>query len=138
MLTVELVAEMVGAAVERARELGIAVSVAVVDAAGLLRQVTRMEDAGWLTPEVALAKARAAVGFRRDTEELEQRFQDRPLAAASLLGVGQGRIAFLKGGVVLRHEGRVVGAIGVSGGTPEQDVACAQAGVERALARWSR
>lgn len=112
----------------RARELGFQVAIAVVDEAGHLVACERMDGALWVTPEIARAKANAAAAFRASTHDLEERFTKRMLFADNVASLGDYRFVFGKGGVPLVEEGRVVGAVGVSGAVPaENDQAIADA-----------
>ncbi len=121
---------MIQAVNAHARGVGISVSAAVVDEGGLLQALGRMDEASPVTVEVAIAKAANSAFARRDGDSFVTMQRDRP---AILEAFGQ----FLPrpvipglGGVVSRKQGRVVGAVGVSGGTAEQDLACAEAALK--------
>ena len=113
----------------KAVDLGIKVTVAVVDGGGLLVALGRMDGAPPLSPQIAEAKAVGAAMFLRDGEWLAQVAKERPgfFAAADRL-VRTPLVPGL-GSTLVKHDGNVVGAIGVSGGRPEQDLECAEAGV---------
>lgn len=112
----------------KARELGFEVAVAVVDDAGHLIACDRMDGALWVTPEIARAKANAAAGFRASTLDLEERFTRRMLFADNVATLGDYAFVFGKGGVPVVEDGRVVGAVGVSGAVPaDNDHAIADA-----------
>jgi uncharacterized protein GlcG (DUF336 family) len=114
--------------IARARELGFAVAIAVVDEAGHLMTCDRMDGALWVTPEIARAKANAAAGFRASTLDLEERFSTRMLFAGNVATLGDYAFVFGKGGVPVVEDGRVVGAVGVSGAVPaDNDHAIADA-----------
>jgi glc operon protein GlcG len=115
--------------VARARELGFLVAVAVVDDAGHLVACHRMDGALWVTPEIARAKANAAAAFRATTADLEGRFGgSRQLFASNVATLGDYQFAFGRGAVPLVEEGRIVGAVGVSGAVPaDNDHAIADA-----------
>jgi len=111
---------------ERARELGIEVSAAVVDAGGHLIAFARMDGAEIAGPILAVDKAYTAVAQSTSTAELAV------LAAPGgpLFGIqsnGNGRYVIFAGGIPLRRDSRIVGGIGVSGGTIDEDQACAAA-----------
>jgi len=130
-ITLALAAEMTAAALARARDLGALVSAAVVDAGGHLVHFQRMDAAEIAGPTLAVDKAFTAVAHRATTAELG------PLARPGgplegLAAHGSGRYVVFGGGVPLWHAGRVLAGVGVSGGTAEQDVACAEA----AAALW--
>jgi glc operon protein GlcG len=112
----------------KARDLGFLVAIAVVDEAGHLIACDRMDGALWVTPEIARAKANAAAGFRASTLDLEERFSKRMLFADNVATLGDYAFVFGRGGVPLFEEGRVVGAVGVSGAVPaDNDHAIADA-----------
>ena len=100
-------------------------AVAIVDPSGTLVRFEKIDDTQTGSAQVAIDKARSAARFKRTTKS----FQDA-LAGG---GVGlrvlaiQGAIP-VEGGVPLEVGGRIIGAIGVSGGTSEQDGQCALAG----------
>jgi uncharacterized protein GlcG (DUF336 family) len=112
----------------RARERGFQVAIAVVDEAGHLVACDRMDGALWVTPEIARAKANAAAGFRATTLDLEERFSTRMLFAGTVASLGEYALVFGRGGVPIVEDGRIVGAVGVSGAVPaDNDHAIAEA-----------
>ncbi|MGV9773416.1 GlcG/HbpS family heme-binding protein [Streptosporangium sp. NPDC003464] len=130
-MNLELALRMCEASVKQAGREGALVSVAVVDAGGHLVAFQRMDGAEIAGPALAPGKAYTAVAHRMPTADLA------PLVApgGDLYGLAGDRYVCFGGGIPLwdRGEGRrVVGAVGVSGGTVTQDVACAEA----AAALW--
>jgi len=105
----------------KAEELGFHVAIAVVDEAGHLMACHRMDGALWVTPEIARAKANASVAFHATTLDLEQRFTARQLFAGNVATLGSYQFVFGKGGVPLVEEGRIIGAVGVSGAVPAEN-----------------
>lgn len=129
MLTLALAARMTEAALARAGELAAQVSAAVVDAGGHLVHFQRMDAAEIAGPTLAVDKAFTAVAHRVDTAELTA------LSApggelAGLQANGGGRYVVFGGGLPCWAGDRVVAGVGVSGGTAEQDAACARAALE--------
>ena len=127
MIDLALAARMTQAALDRAVGLGALVSAAVVDAGGHLVHFQRMDHAEIAGPTLAVDKAFTAVAHRIETASLG------PLTApgAPLWGLqatGGGRYVVFPGGLPCWHDGVVVGGVGVSGGTAEEDAACALAG----------
>jgi uncharacterized protein GlcG (DUF336 family) len=102
----------------KALELGVEAAIVVVDEAGRLAGALRMDNALWVTPEIAQAKAVTASAFRASTGELEERWKARPLFAGSIIGLGPGRFVVGKGAIPIVSDGKVIGAVGVSGGIP--------------------
>ncbi len=112
------------AAVVEARKNGWTMAFAVVDPGGHLVYFERMDGTQAGSATVAVAKARSAALFRRPTKA----FQDGLTAGAAGLRILaiEGAVP-VEGGMPLVVDGKVVGAIGVSGGTSEQDGVCAAA-----------
>lgn len=128
ILTLGQAMGMAGKALQKASELGVGVSVAVVDHYGHLLVVRRMDGVGFFTTDIARHKAFTAVAFRAETAQLAERLGQVPFFAGGPNVTG-GRLVFLGGGVPVRRDGRVVGAIGVAGARVEQDEECARAGL---------
>jgi uncharacterized protein GlcG (DUF336 family) len=131
VLTLSLAGLMTEAAVARATELGAVVSAAVVDSGGHLVHFQRMDRAEIAGPTLAVDKAYTAVAHRAATGDLTALAAPGG-ALAGLHANGGGRYVVFGGGLPCwsgepRSGGVVVGGIGVSGGTTEQDVACAEA-----------
>lgn len=120
--------QVADATTAKATELGIAVSVVVLDANGHTKLVHRMDGAGWFTPRIASGKAFTATAFRRDSADMAERFAGDALFAGGFAALSDGQMIIGPGAVVLRSGQEVAGAVAVSGGRPEQDVVCAQAG----------
>jgi glc operon protein GlcG len=104
---------------------GVASSVAVLDAFGRTVLLARFDGAPWQTPEVAQGKALTSVMMRKPSKAIE----DVTLQRLTLTTFNDGRLP-IQGGFPLMVDGVCVGAVGVSGGTPDQDEAQAQAGVD--------
>ncbi|HTY72920.1 MAG TPA: heme-binding protein [Actinomycetes bacterium] len=120
---------MVAAALDRAAQLGALVSAAVVDAGGHLVAFERMDGAEIAGPVLAPDKAFTAVAHRLATHELaELVVPGGPLNG--MQAAAGGRYVCFAGGLPLWSEGRVVGGVGVSGGSAEEDLACASAASE--------
>jgi len=121
-----LARDVVAAAVEHAGSHDALVSAAVVDSGGNLLCFERMDGAEIAGPILAPDKAYTAVAHRIGTHELiELVGPGAPLAGMN--SAGAGRFICFAGGLPLWSDGRVVGGIGVSGGTADQDLACASA-----------
>jgi glc operon protein GlcG len=125
VLTLEA-AEMVAAgAVDEARRRNATVVVAVVDDGGYPMVIKRLDDTQVASVEVGIGKARTAAIFRRPSKVFEDQVRNGRVAALALTGATP-----LQGGLPLVHDGKVVGAIGVSGNTPQEDEDIAMAGVK--------
>jgi uncharacterized protein GlcG (DUF336 family) len=112
-------------AVAEARKNSWRVAVAVVDTHGHLIYFERMDDTQYGSNEVAQGKARTAAIYRRPTKMVEDGVKGQ---AINLLGL-QGAVP-LEGGIPILVNGKVVGAVGVSGATSPQDAQCAKAGAD--------
>ena len=121
--------ELIGRAHAKAAELGIRVTVAVVDEGAHLIALARMDGAAPLTPQVAEAKAVGAAMLHRDGASLGELAKDRPGFFSVADRLVRVPIVPGLGSVLIKREGKVLGAVGVSGGRPEQDLECAEAGV---------
>ena len=115
---------MVQAAVAKADELSVKVSIAVCDAGGNLLAFNRMQGASAVSATVAQGKAAASAGFGRASGTLQA---DSPVIQSVIATMG-GRMLPAQGAVPVLKDGEVVGAIGGSGATSQQDEECAQAG----------
>ena len=114
---------VIAAAEQVARENGYRVYLAVVDPSGELVALRRTEGAQVASARVAIDKARTAAIFVRSSREMEEQVTNGRLGALALHGARN-----LTGGIPLVVDGEVVGAIGTSGETPDQDEACSLAG----------
>ncbi len=125
-LTYAAAQAMVEASQEKAKALGIQISTAVVDAEGRLAAFGRMDGAPWISVEVSQAKAFTAAAMRRDGSELQAPQLQKFLP--SLAQLYHGRIFFAESCTAIRESGVVIGGMGCSGGSDEQDGECARAG----------
>jgi uncharacterized protein GlcG (DUF336 family) len=110
----------------KAAELGIAFTITIVDAGVHLVTVARMDGAALASVEASQAKARTSVLFASATRDLAPAVQP----GAPMFGLEAGfrePVAFVGGGVPVTEAGQVLGAIGVGGGSPDQDHQVAEA-----------
>jgi len=122
-------AEAVTAAAQaEAMRYGHRVVIAVVDAWGHVLHLTRTEGAQAASGQVAIDKARTAAIFVRPSREIEEQVSAGRLGALALHGA-----AALTGGIPLSADGEVIGAIGTSGETPDQDESVSLAGARATL-----
>lgn len=122
---------MLRAAERRAREIDKPMCIAIVDEGGHLMAFSRMEDARTGNIALAITKAVSAAMRRRATSaELELRPDDPSHAIRMALAAGPERMTSMNGGLPIVVDGQVIGGIGVSNGTRDQDIAVAQAGID--------
>jgi uncharacterized protein GlcG (DUF336 family) len=124
-LTLEEARKAVRAGLESAREQGVGMAIAVVDYGAQLVAFERSDDAPWIVSEIAWRKARTSAAFGKPTADREQAWAQRPFFAQSVIGLGDYVVG--KGAVPIIRDGEVIGAIGASGGLPEQDHVAAEA-----------
>jgi uncharacterized protein GlcG (DUF336 family) len=128
-VTLDSALHIIAGARQKAETIGVAMNIAVVDEGNNLVAFQRM-DGAWLgSMDIAKGKAYTARAFNMSTKDLA------PLCVPGqpLYGIhvsNQGRLIIFAGGIPLERGGEVVGAIGVSGGSVEQDQEVAEAGVE--------
>ena len=127
MVHLEDARRIIAAAEKKAEEIGQPMNIAVADAGGNLVAHVRMDDAWIGSVDIAINKAYTARAFDISTKKLA----DLSQSGQQFFGIhasNHGRIMIFAGGVPLKRDGKVVGAIGVSGGMGEQDQAVAEAG----------
>jgi uncharacterized protein GlcG (DUF336 family) len=115
------------AAIETAKSEGVDVAAVVVDGAGDVVALYRMAGTYPCSAELATKKAYGALNFRAPTHVAADSF---PPHLQLALIAAEPRVTFLQGGVPLSDGSNILGAVGVSGGTGEQDLACCQAAVK--------
>ena len=127
-VTTGLARRMITAAEEKARQMGVAMNIAVVDESGVLKAFSRMDGAALLSVQIAQDKAYTAVGFGMPTHGWFDFIKDDPpLAVGAAPGID--RLVIFGGGYPITIDGTVVGAIGVSGGHYSQDQEVAEVGL---------
>lgn len=129
-LTLEGAKRMMAAAEAEARANSWNVAIAIVDQAGDLLMFQRFDEAPLANIEIALAKARTAVRLRQPTKRLEGNVAG---GRTTLLAI-EGAMP-LEGGVPILVDGRVIGAVGVSGVASANDARIAQAGIDALVVR---
>jgi len=122
-LTLEGAKRIAAAAEQKARAVGARVVIAVVDEGGSLLLLERLDDTQVASVNVGIDKARTAAIYRRPSKVFEDQVKNGRVSALALHGA-----VALQGGVPIVVEGKVIGAIGVSGETPGQDEDIALAG----------
>ena len=118
----------VGAAVQAAGDRGVHINVAVVDASGVLAAFLRMPGAPLHSIDIAIDKAYTAVSFGLATSQWQGALQQHSMAVREGLVLRPRFVAF-GGGLPIIESGQRIGGIGVSGGSEQEDEACARAGL---------
>ena len=129
-LTLDMAKQISLAAEQEAAKNGWAVTVVILDQAGLPVCLHRMNDAAISSMEIARQKAWSAIGFKRPTKVFEEQLANGRIGVLRLAGVIP-----VEGGIPLTlPDGSIIGAIGVSGVTSVQDGQVAMAGAKTLLA----
>lgn len=110
--------QMLSKAVEKAEEIGVQICVAVVDDGANLQGFLRMDNARLGPVDVSQRKAKTALYFHADTGDFGNVMREAHLTGIELIGGG---LTGFAGGLPIRVGGEVIGGIGVSGATAEQD-----------------
>lgn len=133
LLTLDQAQTIVAEALKKAREMDFEpMTVCVVDAGGTIKAMSREDGSGLVRPDIAFAKAWGSVGMGLPGRELNRRNDIMPHFFNALNIVSQGRVVPMPGGVLITNDGVLVGAVGVTGDTPDNDEIAALAGVEAA------
>lgn len=126
-ITLEQAKKVMAAAEGEARKNNWPVVIAILDTGGQLVMLQRLDNTQWGSIDVAKDKARSAVAFRRPTKA----FQDAVAqGGANLRLLNLTGASMLEGGVLIMADGKIIGSIGVSGVTGQQDAQIAQAGAD--------
>ena len=133
-LTLDQANRIISAAMAASREAGYnPMGIAVLDDAGHLKAFAREDGASMFRFEGAQAKAWGAVGMGASSRVLGQRAKDNPNFFVSLAATASGKFLPQTGAVLIKNaEGQVLGAVGASGGTGDEDEAICMAGVAAA------
>jgi uncharacterized protein GlcG (DUF336 family) len=129
LITLDIARQIITAAEKKAHEIGQPMNVAVVDLGGNLISHIRM-DGAWLgSIDISIKKAFTSRAFDIETKDLATQSQ----SGGQFFGIhasNDGKVMIFAGGIPLKHHANVLGAIGVSGGSGEQDHAVAEAGAQ--------
>ena len=125
-INLEQAKKVVAGAEAEAKKNGWPVAIVVLDSGGQMVMMQRLDNTQWGSIDIAKEKARSAVALRRPTKVLQD-------------GIAQGGVnlrflstgfSVLEGGIPIVHDGKIIGSIGVSGVTSQQDAQTAQAGID--------
>jgi uncharacterized protein GlcG (DUF336 family) len=132
-LSLEKATVIVDQALAKARELKIRpLCVAVLDDGGHLKALKRDDGASILRPRIAIGKAWGAIGMGESSRHLADRLKERPAFLGALSDMTGGKVVPVPGGVLIMDGTNIIGAVGASGGTADEDEACAVAGIQAA------
>ncbi|MHC8314686.1 GlcG/HbpS family heme-binding protein [Pseudomonas sp. LB3P31] len=125
--------DLASRAIRIAREAGFKpMAAAVLDAAGNPLAMLRDEHASFLRPQIATGKARGCLGMGFGGRELARRAQAMPAFFDAINSLTGGGVIPVAGGVLIRNaEGKILGAIGISGDTSDNDERCALLAIDQ-------
>jgi uncharacterized protein GlcG (DUF336 family) len=106
--------------------------VAVLDDGGCLKVLKREDGASILRPQIAIGKAWGAIGMGESSRALGERLKERPSFLGALSTMSEGKVVPVAGGVLIMSGNEIIGAVGVTGGTSDEDEACAIEGIKAA------
>jgi len=134
MLTLAQASTILDTALKKGREKNFQpLSVAVLDAGGHLVAFKREDKSGILRFDIAFGKAWGALGMGFGSRTLFERAEKTPMFFTALAAASGGRVVTNPGGVLIRDSaGTIIGAVGISGDTSDNDELCALAGIEAA------
>jgi glc operon protein GlcG len=125
-ISIEQAKKVMAGAEAEAKKNNWPVVIAILDSGGNLVMLQRLDNAQWGSIDIAKEKARSAVALRRPTKALQDLVAQGG-ANLRLLNIGY---SVLEGGIPIVFDGRIVGSVGVSGVTSQQDAQIAQAGID--------
>jgi glc operon protein GlcG len=126
-MTLEHAQALIAAGIEAASRHGLNLAFAVVDPAGHLVALARMDGAPWIAPEVALGKAWTAAAYGAPSAAQGEKMRELHAFSASISAATHGRYTPQIGGLPITDGDTVIGAMGASGGTGQQDEDCVRA-----------
>ncbi|MEU2624132.1 heme-binding protein [Streptomyces sp. NPDC007157] len=142
-LTLAAAEEIIDAAHRRARDIGKAVSVAVVDSGGFPVAIRRPDGARPLTPDIARAKAYTAAVMQRPGPMLKKWQESQPVFFSQLSQLPGAALPIMaaEGSVTIKKDGEIIGGLGIAGGTADEDQRIAEEvlkdlGYELEFAAW--
>jgi uncharacterized protein GlcG (DUF336 family) len=132
MLTLDEATTLLEAARAEADGIGVPMSMAVMDPAGHLVAFIRMDGAPWVSADVAQGKAWTAAAYGHPSDAQKQKAEGLPNFSTALTAMTHGRYTPQTGAVPVYRDGVLLGAVGASGGTGDQDESVCTAAVQKA------
>ena len=132
-LSLQTAQKIIDVAIAKGHELGIKpLTVAVLDAGGHLKAMAREDGTSTLRPDVAKGKANGAIALGIGSRAIFNRAQEQPFFIQAINSLAGGSLVPVPGGVLIRNDTGIIGAVGVTGDTSDNDEICAIAGIEAA------
>lgn len=132
-LTLDTARTILSAALAKGAELKLKpLTVAVLDSGGALLALERQDGASRMRPDIAIGKANGAVQMGMGSRALWKRAEEQPYFIQSMNALAGGSLVPVPGGVLIRKDGVIIGAVGITGDTSDNDEIAAVAGIEAA------
>lgn len=133
-IDLETASKIVDAAIAKGHEMGfMPLTVVVLDDSGTMKAMKREDGASLIRPDVAIGKAWGCLGFGAGGRVITGRSETTPGFVNALATMSGGRMVPSPGGVLIKNaDGRIIGAVGITGDTGENDEICAIAGIKAA------
>ncbi len=132
-LTLDTARTILSAALAKGAELKLKpLTVAVLDSGGALLALERQDGASRMRPDIAIGKANGAVQMGMGSRALWKRAEEQPYFIQSMNALAGGSLVPVPGGVLIRKDGAIIGAVGITGDTSDNDEIAAVAGIEAA------
>ncbi|MCQ8784050.1 GlcG/HbpS family heme-binding protein [Mangrovibrevibacter kandeliae] len=131
-LTLDQARKAVATALAKGAELGLKpLTVAVLDAGGALVALERSDGASRMRPDIAIGKANGAIALGMGSRAIFKRAEEQPFFVQAMNALAGGVLVPVPGGVLIRDAGgAILGAVGITGDTSDNDETCAVAGIE--------
>ena len=132
LLTSDQAEALIAAARGYAKEQGMEpLTIAVLDAGGHLMALIREDSTSNLRPEIAQGKARGAISMGLGSRTLFNRAKEQPYFIQAMNGLSNGSLVPVPGGVLIKQDGAIIGAMGITGDSSDNDEACAVWAIEK-------
>lgn len=133
ILTLDLAQSMVSDALAWRKKMKMKpLTVAVLDKGGFLIALAREDGVSNLRPDIAQGKARGAIGMGLGSRALFSRAESQPYFIQAMNNIAGGSLVPVPGGVLIKSDGEILGAMGITGDTSDMDEACAIAAIQAA------
>ncbi|WP_298966004.1 heme-binding protein [uncultured Roseibium sp.] len=106
------------------------ITIAVLDSGGFLIALAREDDTSNLRPDIAQGKARGAIGMGLGSRALFERAKSQPYFIQAMNSIAEGSLVPVPGGVLIKEDGQILGAVGITGDSSDNDETCAIAAIE--------
>lgn len=131
-LTLQQARDIIKVALGKGADMGLKpLTVAVLDAGGALLALERSDGSSRMRPDIAIGKANGAIALGMGSRAIFKRAQEQPYFVQSMNALADGVLVPVPGGVLIRaDDGGILGAVGITGDSSDNDETCAAAGIE--------